>query len=282
MKDAHVDDNLDEHNKYEDFMKKQLTLFKNNNCLDNRNKNIYIKLDNEDCKESQKSKQQIINGKKMTKIKLPIVDRQTNTERKKKIIFNNNLIKAEEDINIKSSNKSNHNNILNCFSIQNFITLKNKDNNIDSSEEEIPFKKHKKVKILLKDKNKIDQDPNDEVKEIEEINMDEINIGGIKKDEFINFEKETSDYSFQTNSPSSKIEIVLKSILNDFTIIDKKENEVNYKCQKIDDKGEKIIFNIQIINENDNSNVLTWKLENGDLNSFEELFYMIKNIFNLS
>ena len=282
MKDAHVDDNLDEHNKYEDFMKKQLTLFKNNNCLDNRNKNIYIKLDNEDCKESQKSKQQIINGKKMTKIKLPIVDRQTNTERKKKIIFNNNLIKAEEDINIKSSNKSNHNNILNCFSIQNFITLKNKDNNIDSSEEEIPFKKHKKVKILLKDKNKIDQDPNDEVKEIEEINMDEINIGGIKKDEFINFEKETSDYSFQTNSPSSKIEIVLKSILNDFTIIDKKENEVNYKCQKIDDKGEKIIFNIQIINENENSNVLTWKLENGDLNSFEELFYMIKNIFNLS
>ena len=282
MKDAHVDDNLDEHNKYEDFMKKQLTLFKNNNCLDNRNKNIYIKLDNEDCKESQQSKQQIINGKKMTKIKLPIVDRQTNTERKKKIIFNNNLIKAEEDINIKSSNKSNHNNILNCFSIKNFITLKNKDNNIDSSEEEIPFKKHKKVKILLKDKKKIDQDSNDEVKEIEEINMEEINIGRIKKDEFINFEKETSDYSFQTNSPSSKIEIVLKSILNDFTIIDKKENEVNYKCQKIDDKGEKIIFNIQIINENENSNVLTWKLENGDLNSFEELFYMIKNIFNLS
>ena len=111
--------------------------------------------------------------------------------------------------------------------------------------------------------------------------MDEIHIGGIKKDEFINFEKETSDYSFQTNSPSSKIEIVLKSILNDFTIIDKKQNEVNYKCQKIDDKGEKIIFNIQIINENENSNVLTWKLENGDLNSFEELFYMIKNIFNL-
>ena len=273
------DDNLDEqnNNKYEDFMKKQLTLYNNNNCLDNRSKNIYIKLNNEDCEES---KQQIINGKKMTKIKLPTVDRQINTERKKKIIFNNIIIKGEEDINIKSSNKSKHN-ILNCFSIQNFISLQNKDNNIDSSEEEIPFKKHKKVKILLKDKNKIDPDPNEEVKEIEEINMDEINMNGIKTED-INFEREINKYSFQTDGSASKIEIVLKSILNDLTIIDKNDNEVNYKCQKIDDKGEKIIFNIQIVNENENSNVLTWKLENGDLNSFEELFYMIKNIFNLS
>ena len=130
---------------------------------------------------------------------------------------------------------------------------------------------------MLKDKNKIDLDPYEEVKEIEEINMD-----GIKKEEFINFDRDINAYSFQTNSSSSKIEIVLKSILNELTIIDKKENEVNYKCQKIDDKGEKIIFNIQIINEIENSNVLNWKLEKGDLNSFEELFYMIKNIFNLS
>jgi hypothetical protein len=255
-------------------MKKQLTLCNNNNCLDNRNKNVYIKLDNED---NEESKQQIINGKKLIKKKLPSTERQNNTEKKKKIIFNNNLLKGEEDINIKSSNKSNHNNILNCFSIKNFIPLENIDNNIDSSEEDIPFTKHKKVKILLKDRNNIDQDPNEEVKEIEEINLD-----GIKKEEFINFEREISGYSFQTDSSTSKIEIVLKSILNDFTIIDKNENKINYKCQKIDDKGEKIIFNIQIVNENENSNVLTWKLESGDSNSFEELFYMIKNIFHLS
>jgi len=277
------DDYLDEHNnnnKYEDFMKKQLPLCINNNCLDNRNNGVYIKLDKND---NEESKQQIINRKKMIRKKLPSVDRHINTEKKKKIIFNNNFIKGEEDINISSSTRSNHNNILNCFSIQNFIPpLKNKDNNIDSSEDEISFKKHKKVKILLKDKNKIDQDPNEEVKEIEEINMDEINMDGIKKEEIINFKREISEYSFQTDSPSNKIEIVLKSILNDFIIKDKKLNEINYKCQKIDDKGETIIFNIKIVNENENSNTLIWKLESGDLNSFEELFYMIKNIFNLS
>ena len=112
--------------------------------------------------------------------------------------------------------------------------------------------------------------------------MDEINMDGIKKEEIINFKREISEYSFQTDSPSNKIEIVLKSILNDFIIKDKKLNEINYKCQKIDDKGETIIFNIKIVNENENSNTLIWKLESGDLNSFEELFYMIKNIFNLS
>ena len=91
--------------------------------------------------------------------------------------------------------------------------------------------------------------------------MDEINMNGIKTED-INFEREINKYSFQTDSSASKIEIVLKNILNDLTIIDKNDNEVNYKCQKIDDKGEKIIFNIQIVNENENSNVLTWKLEN--------------------
>ena len=104
------------------------------------------------------------------------------------------------------------------------------------------------------------------------------------KKEYIEQPKDNDEnkFSFKTESTISKVEIVLKSLVNDFNIIDKNENENNYNCKKINEKGEEINFNMQIIKENDSINIVNCNLINGNNDGYEELFNIIKNIFNIT
>ena len=257
------------------FIFKQLKFTKNNNCkgpnninngfeqnekLNNKN-NLILKIDKEE------SKQQILRRKQMIKIKLPYNGQRVNNEKKKKIISNRKFHKnIQEDKNISNSSKNN-NNLLNFFTLDNFISKENSNKKLNANNEDnIPFKKHQKIKKLLKDSKSEEENKNE-------------NIIHYKKD-IIKEEKESNDnnFSFKTESTFSKIEIDLKNLINELNIINKSEKEINYNCQKIDEKGENLNFNLQIIEGKDKSNIISCKLINGNNNSFEEIFNIIKNI----
>ena len=164
---------------------------------------------------------------------------------------------------------------MHLFNLNNFFLNENINHKLNSSKEEsIPFNKHKKIKKLLPN-NEIDIKQKEEIKE----NKTE-KISFNFKDEEI--ETINTKYSFQTESTISKIEIILKSLVNECNIVNKNDNEIIYNCQKFDEKGEKFIFNLQIIKINDECNSIKCKYINGNKNSFDEIFNMIKNILNIN
>ena len=282
--DQNMDINKDKKlnkNIFFDFMSNHLKFSINNTNLTDINKNNNIKnMDNKNklkknksmnyLLDNEESKEQIIQRKKIVKIKLSSNDKLINNEKKKKIIYNN-YTKGEEDLNV---NKNNYNNILNFISMKNIIP-KNKIHTIDLNDKEyVPFKRHQKIKILLNEIKDL------EIKQENKNNIKEEHINNKVKNN--NNNNDDGNYSFITDSSISKIEIVLKSLLKEFTILNKTENEINYNCQKMDEKGEKINFSLIILKEKDINNFLTFKLINGNKNSFEELFFMVKNIFNFT
>ena len=258
------------------FIFKQLQFTKNNdskgpNNIDNgfeqnekiRNKNnLILKLDKEE------SKQQILRRKQMIKIKLPYNnDQRINNEKKKKIISNRKFHKnIQEDKNNSNSSKNN-NNLLNFFTLDNFISKENSNKKLNyNNEDNIPFKKHQKIKKLLKNSQS------------EEENKNENTI--YNKNDNIKEKKESDDnlFSFKTEKSFSNIEIDLKNVINELNIININEKEINYNCKKIDEKGESLNFNLQIIEGKDKNNIVNCKLINGNNKSFEEMINKIKNI----
>ena len=266
-------------NKIIQFIKRQLTFSKDeqNDNKDNKNNNnnlkekLFKETKNDIMKlNKEESKQQIIQKKQILRIKLPVNEEKTNLEKKRKIITNHKYKKNEEE-----KNKNKNNDILHLFNLNNFFLNENINHKLNSSKEEsIPFNKHKKIKKLLPN-NEIDIKQKEEIKE----NKTE-KISFNFKDEEI--ETINTKYSFQTESTISKIEIILKSLVNECNIVNKNDNEIIYNCQKFDEKGEKFIFNLQIIKINDECNSIKCKYINGNKNSFDEIFNMIKNILNIN
>ena len=239
---------------------------------DKNMKNVEYKIDNEE------SKQQILKRKKMIKIRLPLDDNmKINNEKRKKIIikkkFNKNIEEVKNNNIFECSN--NNNNLLNFLTMDNCFLKDNSNKKNYYNKEEIinvPFKKHQKIKRLL---------TTNQIEEENKNNNNKKDLFNSNKKENINKSMDNDEevFSFKTESTISKDEIVIKSLVNEFKIINKNENENNYNCQKIDEKGEILNFNLQIIKENDSLNIITCKLINGNNNYYEELYNIIKNIF---
>ena len=168
------------------------------------------------------------------------------------------------------------NNLLNFLTMDNCFLKDNSNKKNYYNKEEIinvPFKKHQKIKRLLTT-NQIEEENKNN-------NNNKKDLFNSNKKENINksMDNDKEDFSFKTESTISKVEIVIKSLVNEFKIINKNENENNYNCQKIDEKGENLYFYLQIIKENDSLNIINCKLINGNNNYYEELYNIIKNIF---
>ena len=72
-------------------------------------------------------------------------------------------------------------------------------------------------------------------------------------------------------------------MVNEIVILNKNENEneneIYYNCQKINEKDEKINFNLKIIKKDDNLNIIEYKRINGNKNTFDEIFNIMKSVF---
>ena len=70
-------------------------------------------------------------------------------------------------------------------------------------------------------------------------------------------------------------------MVNEIGILNKNgnENEIYYNCQKINEKDEKINFNLKIIKKDDNLNIIEYKRINGNKNTFDEIFNIMKSVF---
>ena len=218
-------------------------------------------------KINEETKQQIIEKKKLIKIKLPYIKDSKDLEKKKKIINNYNY--KNENI----LNKKNNNNFLNLMTLNNILSKEISNHKfIKNKEENTPIKKHKKIKILLSSKS-LNDNKIEEIKEIKENKKEEL-----KEEEN---ENNNNNYSFQTHTTVSKFEIVLKSLVNEIVILNKNENEneIYYNCQKINEKDEKINFNLKIIKKDDNLNIIEYKRINGNKNTFDEIFNIMKSVF---
>ena len=160
---------------------------------------------------------------------------------------------------------------LNLMTLNNILSKEISNHKfIKNKEENTPIKKHKKIKILLSSKS-LNDNKIEEIKEIKENKKEEL-----KEEEN---ENNNNNYSFQTHTTVSKFEIVLKSLVNEIVILNKNENEIYYNCQKINEKDEKINFNLKIIKKDDNLNIIEYKRINGNKNTFDEIFNIMKSVF---